>query len=108
MASQPPFSIATAWGRHIVAASPLLDWADGTTTGCGSDLWGWFAGVVARHTIYYMNIEVGNNKYYLHKRYTDFLMLHQVRCPPGPPARDRRDETGDCTLPHTGLKNPTH
>lgn len=26
-----------------------------------------------------MNIEVGNNKYYLHKRYTEFLMLHQVR-----------------------------
>lgn len=32
-----------------------------------------------RHTVYYMNIEVGNNKYYLHKRYTEFLMLHQVR-----------------------------
>lgn len=31
-----------------------------------------------RHTIYYMNIEVGRNKYYLHKRYTEFLMLHQV------------------------------
>ncbi len=32
-----------------------------------------------RHTIFYMNIEVGRNKYYLHKRYTEFLMLHQVR-----------------------------
>ena len=31
-----------------------------------------------RHTIYYMNIEVGRKKYYLHKRYTEFLMLHQV------------------------------
>lgn len=26
-----------------------------------------------------MNIEVGRKKYYLHKRYTEFLMLHQVR-----------------------------
>lgn len=39
-----------------------------------------------------MNIEVGNNKYYLHKRYTDFLMLHQVRCPPRTP-RSRPGET---------------
>ncbi|GAB5030426.1 sorting nexin-29-like [Nannochloropsis oceanica] len=33
-----------------------------------------------RHTIYYMNIEVGRNKYYLRKRYTEFLMLHQRLC----------------------------
>jgi hypothetical protein len=35
--------------------------------------------LTVRHTIYCINIEVGPNKYHLRKRYTEFLMLHQVR-----------------------------
>lgn len=51
-----------------------------------------------------MNIEVGRKKYYLHKRYTEFLMLHQVRpLIPDPVSQDQDHRTQSPTPTHLHL-----